>query len=150
MKHFLSITILICALATFTGYQTHAQIGTAKQLTVAAGDTIIASSSKDTATKIIQITGGYSAYTVQLDYTKTAGTTNLKLYTYKSATGVNYKLVDSTAAFTNSTSVQTVLLESTSTGPVYYKYVVREPDGSNNTQTVVLRWYYVLKPYTKD
>jgi hypothetical protein len=110
---------------------------------LAAGDTIVTSSSADTVSKIITTTAGYSALGIQVVYTKLSGTPATKAYIYSSLDGTNYVLTDSSAVFTNVTT-NTALFSKTTTPYVYYKVQVRPP-GTSTTESGIVRVYYVAR-----
>ena len=113
---------------------------------LAAGDTISTSSSKDTVNKVIRVTAGYSAMGIQVVTTKVSGTVVGKAYLYSSLDGTNYTLTDSSSAFANQTT-NTAFFTKTTTPYTYYKVQVREADGASNTQSNIVRVYYVLRKH---
>lgn len=141
MKRF----IILSMLALVMGITTQAQRATL--LPTVAGDTVITSSSRDTVTKILTVTAGYSAMGIQVNATKISGTVSAKAYLYGSLDGTNYNLTDSSSAFANQTS-NVVWFSKTSTPYVYYKVTVQDPiGGSTSTQSVKVQVYYVLRRY---
>jgi len=137
------ITLLL--LAMVIGITTQAQRATL--MSTVAGDTIITSSSRDTMSKVITATAGFSALGIQVNATKISGTVSAKAYLYSSLDGVNYSLTDSSAAFANQTT-NVVWFTKTTTPYVYYKVAVGDPLGlSTSTQSVKVQIYYVLRRY---
>lgn len=127
-----------------------AQNGSGKELAVVAGDTISTSGSLDTVSKVIPITAGYTSLGIQVDYKKSSGTTALKAYIYRkigSTTAANYVLVDSSSAFANSTSWNSVQFAYTAPVGDSYKVQVRGSDGANSTQVVLLRFSYTARKH---
>jgi hypothetical protein len=125
---------------------------TAQQATLMAlkaGDTLTTSSSRDTVTKIISATAGYSAFGIQVVTTKVSGTVAGKAYLYSSLDGTNYTLTDSSAAFANQTT-NTAFFTKTTTPYTYYKVTVQDAiGGSTSTQANIVRVYYVLRKYDR-
>lgn len=113
-----------------------------------AGDTISTSSSRDTVTKIITATAGYSALGIQVVATKISGTVSAKAYLYGSLDGTNYNLTDSSAALVNQTT-NSVWFTKATTPYVYYKVTVQDPiGGAASTQAVKVQVYYALRKHT--
>lgn len=132
-------------LAMVVGMATQAQRATLFPLI--AGDTVSTSSSRDTVTKIINATAGYSALGIQVNATKISGTVSAKAYLYSSLDGTNYNLTDSSAAFANQTT-NVVWFTKTTTPYTYYKVTVQDPiGGATSTQSVQVKVYYVLRRY---
>jgi hypothetical protein len=143
MKKFLVFLSLVIGIASAS----MAQRATLFQLV--AGDTVSTSSSRDTVTKIITATAGYSALGIQVNATKISGTVSAKAYLYGSLDGVNYNLTDSSSAFANQTT-NIAWFTKTSAPYVYYKVTVQDPiGGSTSTQAVQVRVYYVLRKYNQ-
>lgn len=137
--------IILSMLAMVIGMTTQAQRATLFPLIV--GDTISTSSSRDTVTKIINATAGYSALGIQVNATKISGTVSAKAYLYSSLDGTNYNLTDSSSAFANQTT-NVVWFTKTTTPYVYYKVTVQDPiGGATSTQAVKVQVYYVLRRY---
>jgi hypothetical protein len=137
--------IILSMLAMVVGMATQAQRATLFPLI--AGDTVSTSSSRDTVTKIITATAGFSALGIQVNATKISGTVSAKAYLYSSLDGTNYNLTDSSAAFANQTT-NVVWFTKTSTPYVYYKVTVQDPiGGATSTQSVQVKVYYVLRRY---
>lgn len=135
--------IILSMLALVIGITTQAQRATLFPL--AAGDTVITSSSRDTVTKIINATAGYSALGIQVNATKISGTVSAKAYLYGSLDGTNYNLTDSSSAFANQTT-NVAWFTKTTTPYVYYKVTVQDPiGGASSTQSVKVQVYYVLR-----
>lgn len=112
-----------------------------------AGDTISTSSSRDTVTKVITATAGYSALGIQVVTTKVSGTVAGKAYLYGSLDGTNYTLTDSSAAFADQTT-NTAYFTKTTTPYVYYRVRVQEANGgATSTQSNIVRVYYVLRKH---
>lgn len=108
-------------------------------------DSIITSSSLDTVTKIVPLTGNYATAVIKVEYTKNSGTVSLKAYLYD-GDGTDYNTVtDSSAAFSNATGV--VYFVKTSTPYSHYKVVVRPATGAATTQQVAIRVKYLPKGY---
>jgi hypothetical protein len=112
-----------------------------------AGDTLTTSGSKDTVVKTITATAGYSALGVQVNVTKLSGTISAKAYLYGSLDGVNYNLTDSSSAFANQTTNVAWFTKQT-TPYTYYQVHVRAADGSNTTQSAIVRVYYVFRKHS--
>lgn len=137
--------IILSLLALVVGLTTHAQRATLIPLT--AGDTLITSASRDTMSKVITATAGYSALGIQVNATKISGAVSAKAYLYSSLDGINYNLTDSSSAFANQTT-NVVWFTKTTTPYVYYKVAVGDPLGlSTSTQSVKVQIYYVLRRY---
>lgn len=137
--------IILSMLAMVVGMATQAQRATLFPLI--AGDTVSTSSSRDTVTKIINATAGYSALGIQVNATKISGTVSAKAYLYSSLDGTNYNLTDSSAAFANQTT-NVVWFTKTTTPYTYYKVTVQDPiGGATSTQSVQVKVYYVLRRY---
>lgn len=140
MKKYLGI---ICS-AIFLLAIHSAQAQSATLMPLKAGDTLVTSSSKDTVSKVITVTGGYSVMGIQVKATKVSGTVAGKVYLYRSMDGVNYTVTDSSAAFVNQTT-NTAEFEKTWPGFTYYKIEARTADGTTSTQSVIYRVYYTLR-----
>lgn len=113
-----------------------------------AGDTLTTSSSRDTVTKIITATAGYSALGIQVVTTKVSGTIAGKAYLYSSLDGTNYTLTDSSAAFANQTTNTAFFTKTGGIPYTYYKVTVQDAiGGSTSTQANIVRVYYVLRRY---
>jgi hypothetical protein len=137
--------IILSMLALVIGITTQAQQATLMK--TVAGDTVITSSSRDTVTKIINATAGYSALGIQVNATKISGTVSAKAYLYGSLDGTNYNLTDSSAAFANQTT-NVAWFTKTTTPYTYYKVTVQDPiGGATSTQSVKVQVYYVLRRY---
>lgn len=137
--------IILSMLALVIGITTQAQRATL--MPTVAGDTVITSSSRDTVTKVIQPTAGYSALGIQVNATKINGTVSAKAYLYGSLDGTNYNLTDSSAAFANQTT-NVAWFTKTTTPYTYYKVTVQDPiGGATSSQTVKVQVYYVLRRY---
>jgi hypothetical protein len=136
--------IILSMLAMVVGMATQAQRATLFPLVV--GDSVITSSSRDTVTKIITATAGYSALGIEVVGTKLSGTISAKAYLYGSVSGINYELTDSSAAFANQTT-NTAFFKKTGGLPyVFYKVTVQDPiGGASSTQSMQVRVYYVLR-----
>jgi hypothetical protein len=143
MKKFISLLLVI-------GLAFGSMAQTATQFPLVLGDTISTSTSRDTVTKIITSTAGYSVANFEITATKISGTVSAKAYLYGSVLGVNYNLIDSSAAFANQTTNSAWF---TKTPPVYnyYKVTVQDPiGGATSTQSVQVRVAYTLKKYTTN
>lgn len=142
MKKMLFLMVMIAGLS-FT-MQTVAQNATL--IPLAAGDTLSQSSSSDTVSKVIRVTAGYSAMTIQVNQTKLSGTGSGKVYLYGSLDGTNYILTDSSAAFTD---VTTNVAYFSKTPPVfnYIKVQARPMGAATGTQSAIVRVYYRLSKY---
>jgi len=135
----------IISLLLFTAIVFTSMAQTATLIPLIAGDTISTSSSRDTVSKVITATAGYSAIGIQVNATKISGTVSAKAYLYSSLDGTNYNLTDSSAAFANQTT-NAVWFTKTTAPYTYYKVAVGDPLGlSTSTQSVQVRVYYVLK-----
>jgi hypothetical protein len=135
--------IILSVLALVVGITTQAQRATLFPTILA--DTISTSTSRDTVTKTITATAGYSALGIQVNATKISGTVSAKAYLYGSLDGTNYNLTDSSAAFANQTT-NVVWFTKTTTPYVYYKVTVQDPiGGATSTQSVKVQVYYVLR-----
>lgn len=139
MKKFIA-TLLVFGIAIASFAQR------ATLMPVAAGDTIVASSSSDTVTKIITATAGYSALGIQVNTTKVSGTISLKAYLYGSLDGTNYNLTDSSSAFADQTT-NVAYFTKVTTPYVYYKVQVRPMGAASTTQNARVRIYYVLRKH---
>lgn len=138
MKKFISLLLVICI--SVAGMAQSATL-----MPTILGDTISTSSSRDTVTKVIQATAGYSALGIQVNATKLSGTVSAKAYLYSSLDGTNYNLTDSSAAFANQTT-NVVWFTKSTTPYTYYKVTVQDPiGGATSTQSVKVQLYYVLK-----
>lgn len=133
---------MVAGLLSFT--ESKAQNATL--ISLAAGDTLVASSSKDTVSKVIRVTAGYSALSFQVNATKLSGTVNLKAYLYGSLDGTNYVVTDSSAAFADQTT-NVVQFTKTTAPFTYQKVEVRNSTGVNTTQSVICRFYYVFRKH---
>lgn len=134
------ITFLLLAMVIVTSQAQHATL-----MSTVAGDTISTSSSRDTVSKVITATAGFSALGIQVNATKISGTVSAKAYLYSSLDGTNYNLTDSSAAFANQTT-NSVWFTKTTTPYVYYKVAVGDPFGATtSTQSVKVQVYYVLR-----
>lgn len=143
MKKFLILLLVVVGIASTTMAQR------ATLLPLIAGDTISTSTSRDTVTKIITATAGYSALGIQVNATKISGTVSAKAYLYSSLDGTNYNLTDSSSAFANQTT-NVVWFTKTSTPYVFYKVTVQDPiGGATSTQAVKVQVYYVLRKYNQ-
>lgn len=135
-------------IAVVAGYASGAIAQSASLFPLAAGDTVSTSSSRDTVTKVISVTAGYSALGIQVNATKISGTVSAKAYLYSSLDGTNYNLTDSSSAFANQT---TNVVWFTKTGGLpytFYKVTVQDAiGGSTSTQAVQVRVRYVLRKY---
>jgi len=141
MKKFLILLSVVVGIASTTMAQR------ATLFPLVAGDTLTTSSSRDTVTKIITATAGYSALGVQVVTTKVSGTVAGKAYLYSSLDGTNYTLTDSSAAFANQTT-NTAFFTKTTTPYTYYKVTVQDAiGGSTSTQANIVRVYYVLRKH---
>lgn len=141
MKKFLIL------LAVVVGFASTAMAQRATLFPLLAGDTISTSSSRDTVTKNILVTAGYSALGIQVVTTKVSGTVAGKAYLYSSLDGTNYSLTDSSAAFANQTT-NSIWFTKTSTPYVYYRVTVQDAiGGSTSTQANIVRVYYVLRKH---
>jgi uncharacterized RmlC-like cupin family protein len=113
-----------------------------------AGDTLTTSSSRDTVTKVITATAGYSALGIEVVTTKVSGTVAGKAYLYSSLDGVNYTLTDSSSAFANQTTNVAFFTKTGGLPYVYYKVTVQDAiGGATSTQANIVRVYYVLRRY---
>jgi hypothetical protein len=139
MKKFLAL-ILVAGIALSAASQT------ATLMPLKAGDTLVTSSSKDTVTKVITATAGYSALGIQVNATKVSGTINAKAYLYSSLDGTNYNLTDSSAAFADQTT-NVAWFTKVTTPYTYYQVQVRNSTGVNTTQSAIVRIYYVLRKH---
>lgn len=124
-----------------------AQFGTAKLMTIVAGDTVSTSSSLDTVSKVITATAGYSAMGIQVIGTKVSGTITAKAYLYGSLDGSAYLLTDSATAFANSAGAQSVFFTKTTTPYVYYKVMVRNVGATTSTEALAVKVYYTLRKH---
>jgi hypothetical protein len=141
MKKLFSLLLLVVGIAMTTEAQR------ATLLPLIAGDTVSTSSSRDTVTKVITATAGYSALGIQVNATKISGTVSAKAYLYSSLDGTNYNLTDSSAAFANQTT-NVVWFTKTTTPYVYYKVTVQDPiGGATSTQAVQVRVYHVFRKH---
>ena len=110
-------------------------------------DTIITSSSRDTVTKTINVSAGYSALGIQVTTTKTSGTVAGKAYLYSSIDGINYTLTDSSAAFANQTT-NTAFFTKLNTPFAFYRVTVQDAiGGSTSTQVNAVRICYTLRKH---
>jgi hypothetical protein len=141
MKKFLVI------LSVVVGIASTAMAQRATLFPLVAGDTLTTSSSRDTVTKVITATAGYSALGIEVVTTKVSGTVAGKAYLYSSLDGTNYTLTDSSAAFANQTT-NTAFFTKTTTPYVYYKVTVQDAiGGATSTQANIVRIYYVLRKH---
>jgi hypothetical protein len=141
MKKFLILLSVVVGMVSTTIAQR------ATLFPLVAGDTLTTSSSRDTVTKVITVTAGYSALGIQVVTTKVSGTVAGKAYLYSSLDGTNYTLTDSSAAFANQTT-NTAFFTKTTTPYVYYKVTVQDAiGGSTSTQANIVRVYYVLRKH---
>lgn len=135
-------------IAVVAGFASGAMAQSASLFPLAAGDTVSTSSSRDTVTKVISVTAGYSALGIQVNATKISGTVSAKAYLYSSLDGTNYNLTDSSSAFANQT---TNVVWFTKTGGLpytSYKVTVQDPiGGATSTQAVQVRVRYVLRKF---
>jgi hypothetical protein len=139
MKKFLTLLLAV------VGIVMASQAQRATLLPTVAGDTIITSSSRDTMSKVITATAGYSAMGIQVNATKISGTVSAKAYLYSSLDGTNYNLTDSSSVFANQTT-NVVWFTKTTTPYTYYKVAVGDPQGATtSTQSVKVQVYYVLR-----
>lgn len=144
MKKFLILLSVVVGIASTTMAQR------ATLFPLAAGDTLTTSSSRDTVTKIINVTAGYSALGIEIKGTKTSGTISAKAYLYGSLSGDDYELTDSSAAFANQTS-NVVWFKKTGGLPyVFYKVTVQDPiGGTTSSQGMQVRVRYVLRKFDR-
>ena len=140
MKKIITLLLFVVGIAMAT------QAQRATLMPLAAGDTIVASSSMDTVTKIITASAGYSALGIQVNATKASGTVSLKAYLYGSLDGTNYNLTDSSSAFADQTT-NVAYFTKTTTPYVYYKVQVRPMGLASTTQNVRVRVYYVARKH---
>lgn len=134
---------LISLLLAFSLFSLTASSQSAKVLPLRAGDTLVTSSSKDTVTRDIPVTGGYSAAAIQVNLTELSGTTAAKAYLYGSLDGVNWNLTDSSAAFTDQTT-NVAWFTKTETPYTIQRVVVRSSNGNGAVSTfsgIVRIWY---------
>ncbi len=146
MKKFMTILVVMMAMAL--SYTNTAKAQSATLFPLVYGDTIIASSSSDTVSKVIPVTAGYSVMGVQVNATKVSGTVALKAYIYGSMDGSNYVISDSSAAFADQTT-NVVQFQKTTPAYTYYKVMVRPPTTAASTQSVIIRVRYVLRKYDR-
>ena len=136
----LLLLVTVCMLATVS---TFAQRAT--QMSLAAGDSVITSSSRDTVTKIFTNTSPGSVVGVEITGTKVSGTISAKAYLYGSLLGVSYNLIDSSAAFANQTT-NLAWFNKSLLPYVYYKVTVQDPiGGATSTQSMQVRVTYSIK-----
>jgi hypothetical protein len=140
MKKIIFALVMIVGMLSFTNTQAQ----TATLLPLAAGDTISTSGTKDTVSKVINITAGYSALGIQVVTTKVSGTVAGKAYLMASIDGTNYTTTDSSAAFTDVTT-NTAFFTKVTTPYVKYKVEVREAGSATSTQANIVRVYYVAR-----
>lgn len=138
MKKLLFLMVMVAGMLT-----SQAQF---KSLAHVAGDTISTSSSKDTVSKVLPVTAGYSTGAIKVEYTKLSGTVALKAYIYP-GDGTDYEsaATDSSAAFSDATGY--VYFTKTSLPYSHYKIQVRAANGANSTQGVKIVVKYLLKRY---
>lgn len=132
--------VLVSLVMAFTANAQRATL-----MATVVGDTVSTSASLDTVSKVITITGGYSALGIQVVGTKVSGTITAKAYLYGSLDGNNYQLTDSSAAFANTSGAQSVWFTKTSTPYVYYKVQVRNVGGTTSTEALAVKVYYVAR-----
>lgn len=124
------------------------QAQSATLIPLAAGDTLSMSSSRDTVSKVIRATAGYSAIGIQVNMTKLSGTATGKAYLYGSLDGTNYVISDSSAAFTDITTNVAQFTKSSSPF-THYKVEVRPMGAATGTQSAIVRVYYVLRKFNQ-
>lgn len=146
MKKF--ILFLMVALLSLTTVKSSAQ--SAVLMPLVAGDSISCAASLDTVSKVITVTGGYSALGIEVVATKVSGTVSGKAYLYSSLDGTNYTVTDSSSAFTNVTTNTAFFTKTAGLPYTYYKVQMRVADGANTTQVYIPRVYYVLKKFTTN
>lgn len=137
------LLVMVAGLLSFT--ESKAQRATL--FPTIAGDTVSTSTSLDTVSKTITVTGGYSALGVQVVGTKVSGTITAKAYLYGSLDNSNWILTDSSAAFANAAGAQSVSFTKQTTPYVYYKIQVRPPGGATSTEALAVKVYYVLRKH---
>lgn len=143
MKKIMFLLVMIAGMLSFT--ETNAQRATLMPLV--AGDTVSTSASLDTVSKVISATAGYSAIGIQVNAIKTAGTITAKAYLYSSLDGTTYNLTDSSAAFANVATAQSVWFTKVTAPYTYYKVQVRPPSSATSTEGLAVRVYYVLRKH---
>lgn len=116
-----------------------------KTLAFASTDTVITSGSKDTVTKVVTASAGYSTGAIKVEYTKVSGTVSLKAYLYP-GDGTDYEVAsDSSAAFSDASGV--VYFTKTSLPYSHYRVQVRGAIGANTTQSVKIVVKYLFKRF---
>lgn len=146
MKNFKTLAFILIVVSTLFATAEKASAQRATLLPLAAGDTLVTSSSLDTVSKVIPFTAGYSAIGIQVVTTKLSGTVVGKAYLYSSLDGTNYTVTDSSAAFANQTTNSVFFTKST-VPYVFYKVQVRASDGAASTQSNIVRVYYVARKH---
>jgi hypothetical protein len=144
MKKFLLIALIGLTLGMLAGTQARAQ--SQVLLPLALGDSLSMSTSSDTVTKVIPVTGGYATFKIQVNVTKLSGTVIGKAYLYTSLDGVNYQITDSSGAFTDQTT-NVAWFSKTPPSDTYYKVQVRPMGGATGTMAAIVRVYFVAKLY---
>lgn len=140
MKKLLFSLVMVAGMLSITQAQTFKQLG------VVAGDTIVTSSSKDTVSKIIPVTAGYSTGAIKVEYTKTSGTVSLKAYLYPGdGTDFESAATDSSAAFSDASGY--VFFTKTSWPYSHYKVQIRAANGANTTQNVPIKIKTLFKRF---
>jgi len=136
----LAFLVTVCILAAVASYSQ-----SATQMALVAGDTLVASSSRDTVTKIFSNTSAGSVVGVEIKGTKISGTISAKAYIYGSLTGASYNLIDSSAAFADQ-ATNYVWFNKSLLGYTSYKVTVESPKGgATGTQSMQVRVSYAIK-----
>lgn len=128
------------------GFTINTKAQNATLMALAAGDTLVMSSSSDTVTKTIRVTAGYSALGIQVVQTELSGTTAGKAYLYSSLDGTNYTLTDSSSAFADQ-ATNVAFFTKTTTPYTYYRVQCRPMGGATATFSGIVRVYYVLRKH---
>lgn len=142
MKRLLFVIASFLMLATITEAQR------ASVFPTIAGDTVITSATRDTVTKIISVSAGYSHLAIQVNATKVSGTVTCKAYIYQSLDGVNYAITDSSTAFADAAGTQIYQISKVPPPYGYYKVQVRNVGLTASTESVAIKVYYVLRKYS--
>ena len=116
------------------GLATYAQKGSAVQLPIKTGDTIVNAGS---TSKVIKFTGGYNGAVIQVNASLVSGTGAGTLTLLGSLDGVNYKTIGSAYTITNTAS-QSAQFTVTAPLPTYLKIA----GAGSGTEVVALTFWY--------
>lgn len=126
------LIILIALLAV--GLSTFAQTGSAVELPLIIGDTLI---NTGTTSRVIKSTGGYTGVIIQVNAVLTSGTGAGTLTLSGSLDGVNYKTIGSAYTITNTAS-QSAQFSVLAPLPTFLKIA----GAGGTTENLILTYWY--------